>query len=42
MSGDPWTGTRCPVCPRQWPVESIRQQCLAEHGPGRDDDEGDA
>lgn len=33
MSTDPWTGTRCPVCPRHWPVESIRQQCLTEHGP---------
>lgn len=30
---DPWAGSRCPIpgCPRQWPVESIRQQCLREH-----------
>jgi hypothetical protein len=32
---DPWTGTRCPICPRQWPVDTIRQQCIDEHGPAR-------
>lgn len=29
---DPWTGARCPVCGRDWPVESMRQQCIREHG----------
>lgn len=36
MSTDEWSGTRCPRCPRPWPVESIRQQCLVEHGPVTD------
>lgn len=36
MTADPWNGTRCPTCPRHWPVDSIRQQCLTEHGPTPD------
>lgn len=36
---DPWTGSRCPICPREWPVESIRQQCLTEHGPAQQEDD---
>lgn len=35
MTRDAWRGDGCPVdgCTREWPVETIRAQCILEHGP---------
>jgi hypothetical protein len=25
---DPWTGTKCPMCGKEWVVPSLRGDCL--------------